>query len=68
MFNTGRGVTHGDPEYPMIFNIVMYAVFQAVLDVVCGPQEAQNCMIWAAGEINLVFYADEGSIAGQEHE
>ena len=61
-------MTHGNPAYPMIFNIVMDAVVRAVTDVVCGPQEAQNCMIWAAGEINLVFYANEGSIAGQEHE
>ena len=61
-------MTHGDPSHHMLFNIVMDAVLRAVLDVVCGPQEAHHCMIWAAGEINLVFYTDGGSIAGQDHE
>ena len=39
-FWTGRGLTQGDPVSPMIFNIVVDAVVQAVLDVVCRPQEA----------------------------
>ena len=36
-FGTGRGVTQGDPAYPMVFNIVVDAVARAVLEVVCGP-------------------------------
>ena len=33
-FGSGRGVTHGDPKYPMIFNIVVYGVVRAVLEEV----------------------------------
>ena len=54
-FRTGRKVTQGEPELSMIFNIVVNAVVWAVLDVVCGPQEAQHGLGWAAGERNLVF-------------
>ena len=25
-------------------------------------------MVWSAGEINIVFYADDERIAGQDHE
>ena len=50
----------------MIFNIVVDAVVRAVLEVVCGPQEAQDNMGWAAGERKLVFYADVGRIAGRD--
>ena len=51
----------------MIFNIVVDAVVQAVLDVVCGPQEAQHGLGWAVSERNLIFYADDGRIAGRDH-
>ena len=33
-FGTGIEVTQGDPVYPMIFNIVVDTVVQAVLEVV----------------------------------
>ena len=36
-FGTGRGVSQGDPTSPIFFNIVVDAVIQAVLDVVCSP-------------------------------
>ena len=65
---TGRGVTQGNPEPPMIFNIVVYAVVRAVLEEVCSLQEAQNGMGWAVGERNLVFYADGRRIGGRYHE
>ena len=51
----------------MIFNIVVDAVMQAVLDVVCVPQEAQQGLGWVAGDRNLIFYADGNTIAGQYH-
>ena len=41
-FWTGRGVTKGDPVFPLIFNIVVDAVVRAVLDVVFGTQEAHR--------------------------
>ena len=31
------------------------------------PQEAQHGLSWAAGERNLVFYADSGEITGWDH-
>ena len=39
-------------------------VVREVLDVVCRPQEAQNGLVWEAGERNLVFNANDGRIAG----
>ena len=48
----------------MIFNIVVDAVVRAVLYVVCGPQETQHSLGWAAGGQNLIFYANDGRIAG----
>ena len=54
---------------PVIFlKIVVYVVMYMVMEEVCIPQEAQNRMGWAAGEINLVFYVDAGSIAGRYYE
>ena len=52
----------------MIFNTVVDVVARAALDVVCGTQEEQHRLGWASGEKNLVFYADNGRIAGRDHE
>ena len=51
----------------MIFKIVVDVVIRAVLDVICGTQETQHGLGWAAGKRNLVFYADYGRIAGRYH-
>ena len=56
-------MTQDDPASSTIFNIVVDAVVRAVLDVLCRPQEAQHVMGWTAGDINLVFYTDDGRIA-----
>ena len=66
-FRTGRGLTQGDPTSTMILKKVVDAVVWAVLDVVCGPQEAQNGLGWAAGEQILIFYSDDGRMAEQYH-
>ena len=58
----------GDPDFPMIFNIMVYEAVRAVLDKVCSLQEAQHGMVWEAGARNLVFYADDGRIGGRYHE
>ena len=63
-FRTGRGLTQGYPASTMIFNIMVDAVVRAVMDVVCGPQEAQHGLGWVAGERDLIFYADNNRIAG----
>ena len=39
----------------MIFNTVVDVVVGAVLEVVCGPQEAQHGVGWVAGERIMVF-------------
>ena len=52
----------------MIFNIVVDAVVRSFLDVVCGPQETQHGLGWEAGERNLIFHADDGRIAGRDHD
>ena len=67
-FRTGRGLRQRYPTSPMIFNIVVDAVVRVVLNVVCGTQEAQNGLRWAAGDRNLVFYANNGWISGRDHE
>ena len=52
----------------MIFNIVVDVLVKAGLNVFCGPQEAQHGLGWVTGESNLIFYADNGSIAGWDNE
>ena len=61
-------MTHGDPAFPMVFNIVVDAVMWAVLEEVFSPQELHHGMEWATGERNLGFYTDYGRIAGRDHE
>ena len=55
IFRTGIGLTKGYLAPPMIFNIVVDVVVLAVLDVICGPQEDQHVLGWAAGERNVIF-------------
>ena len=55
----------GNPASPIIFNIVVYVLVQAVLEVVCKLQEAQNGMGYTAGERKLVFYADDARLVEQ---
>ena len=61
-FVTGIRAIQGNPASPMIFNIVVDAVVTAVLEVVCGPQEARHGMGWAEEERNLALYTDDGRI------
>ena len=61
-------MTQGNPASPIIFNIVVDAVVQVVLEEVWSPQEAHHGMRWEAGDRNLIFYADYRRIAGQDHE
>ena len=63
-FRTERGVTHGYLVSPTIFNIVMDAVVRVVLLEVCGPQEEHHGFVWEVGEHNIIFYANDGCIAG----
>ena len=58
-FGTGQVVTQGNPASPMIFTILVDAVVREVIEKVCSPQVVQHGMGWAAGEMNLVFYADD---------
>ena len=41
-FQTGRGVTQGDPAYPMVFNILVDVGMHAVFNVFCSPQETHH--------------------------
>ena len=43
----------------------MDAVVRATLQEVCGPQEAQYGFGWLAREHKILFYVDDGQIAGQ---
>ena len=54
-FFTGRGVAQVNPASPMIFNIVVGEVVRAVLEVVCGPQEAQHVMGWYGWRENGIW-------------
>ena len=62
---TERGVTQGGPVSPTIFNIVVDAVVSAVLLEVCGLHESQHGLGWAAGEHNIVLYAEDSHIVGR---
>ena len=44
---------------------MVYVLVQAVLEVVCKLQEAQNGMGYTAGERKLVFYADDARLVEQ---
>ena len=50
----------------MIFNIMVDAAVWALLAEVCRPQEVQHGLGWVTGERNLVFYVDDGRMAGQD--
>ena len=67
-FRTGRGFMQGDPDSPMIFNIMVNAVIRAFLDVLCGPQDPEDGLVWAARERDVIFYAEYCRIAGWDHE
>ena len=66
-FGTGRVVTQGDLNPPMIFNIVVDVVAREMLEVVCDPQEAWHGMGWKSGKHNLLFNAEDWSISGRYH-
>ena len=66
-FGTGRGVTQGDPASPIILKNVVDVVVRAVLEEVCRLQEAHHVMVWATGDIKIVFYADYRRILGWDH-
>ena len=67
-FCTRIGVTQSDPVSQIIFNIVVGAVAREVLDLVCVPQESKYVLGWVSGESNLVFYTNDGRVAGRDHE
>ena len=46
-FGTEWGVTQGDPESPIIYNIVVDLLLRVVLEDVYGPQEDNNSLVWA---------------------
>ena len=48
-----------------IFNIVVHAVVQDTLMEVCGPQESQHGLVWAAREQDVLFYYNDGRIVGR---
>ena len=48
----------------MILNIVVDAVVRSLLAEVCGQQEAQHGLVWAAIEQNMVLYTDGGRVVG----
>ena len=64
-FGRGTGFTQENPASPMILNIMVDAMVREMLEVVCGPQEVRHGMSWAAGERNLILYADAGRIGGR---
>ena len=59
------GVTQWGPVSPTIFNTVVDTVVWAMLQEVCGPQEAQHALGWVEGDQDIVFYAEDVCIAGR---
>ena len=58
-------MNQGEPVYPTILNIVVDAVARSILIEVCGPQEAHHGLVWAVGEQDIIFYANDGHIMGR---
>ena len=58
-------MTQGDLVSLTIFNIMMDALVRAVLLEVFGPYESYHGFGSAAGKRNIIFYADDGRIAGR---
>ena len=63
-FGVGQVFTQVDPASPIIFSFVVDMLVRAVLEEVCGPQEVHYGLCWVVGEMNMVFYADDGRIVG----
>jgi exonuclease III len=57
-FDVGRGVRCGDVDSPIIFNIVIDAIVRDI--EACRPEETANAA--------QLFYADDGTITGNEPE
>ena len=60
-----QGVTQGYLVPPTIFNKVVYKLARATLMEVCDPQESYHRLGWVAGEKYIIFYAENGRIAGR---
>ena len=58
-------MTQGDPVSLTIFNIVVGAVVRAFLMEVCGLQEANHGFGWSVVNNNILFYVNDGQIAGR---
>ena len=65
-FGMEIGVTQGYPFSPTIFNIVVDTVVRVVMLELFRPQEAHYGLVWAEGDHNIVFYLDDGRIAGHK--
>ena len=63
-FGTERGVTQYGTVSLTIFNIFVDAVVRAVVLEVCRPQDRNHGLGWAVGVHNIIFYEDNGRIAG----
>ena len=53
-----------DPVVSKNVNIVLDAVVRVVLLGVCSSKEAHQGLSWETGEPNIIFYVDDGRIAG----
>ena len=58
-------MNQGGSVSPTTFNIVVNAVVHTELQEVCGSQEALPRMGWAAGDQDIMFYADYGRFIGR---
>ena len=57
-------MTQWYPVFPKVFIILLNGVVREVLLEVCGPQEAQHVLGWAAVEHNISVYEENSRIAG----
>jgi hypothetical protein len=67
-FGATRGVTQGDPVSPTIFNIVVDAVVRCWLSQVCGADAALSGLGYEVKNKCVLFYADDGLLAGRKKE
>ena len=62
----GKGVMQGNPEYPIIFIIMVDAAVWSVFAEVLGTQEYHHTLSCVLGESNLSLYDYDRQISGRD--
>ena len=67
-FKGDRGVTQGDPLYPMLINVVVDAVICHWVAVVAATEAGTEVLELSIQDLATYFYADDGIVASAQTE